>query len=149
MKYNSAGSKQWTRQIGNSSFDEGYGDLVILKNVEFSSMCEHHFLPFTGIASIAYIPNGRIVGASKLIRAMEIIARRPQVQERLAMQLADVILTSLNPQGVAVILEAEHMCMSCRGIKKPRNQMVTAVTRGSLSTANSNQQELLALLGKR
>ncbi len=137
-----------TEALG-TGFEEGHDELVMVKNVRFSSMCEHHFLPFTGTAAIAYIPNGRIVGVSKLVRALEILAKRPQVQERLAAQLADAIDSSLKAQGVAVVLEAEHMCMSCRGVEKPGHQMVTSVSRGLLLTQDSKRQELFALLGQR
>ncbi len=132
-----------------TGFEEGHGELVMVKDVRFSSMCEHHFLPFTGTAVIAYIPNGRIVGVSKLVRALEILAGRPQVQERLASQLADVIDSSLKARGVAVVLTAEHMCMSCRGVRKPGHEMVTSVSRGLLLTHESKRQELFALLGRR
>ena len=136
-------------EVLGTGFEEGNGEMVMLKDVKFSSMCEHHFLPFFGTAAIAYIPNGRIVGVSKLARALDILARRPQVQERLATQLADVIATSLKAQGVAVVLKAEHMCMSCRGVKKAGHQMVTSVSRGLLLTQESKRQELFTLLVQR
>ena len=101
-------------------FEEGSHDPVVMRDVSFYSVCEHHLLPFFGHAHLAYIPNGKIAGLSKLARALEVAARRPQVQERLTAQLADAIYTSLSPQVVAVKLEATHLCLAMRGVRKPR-----------------------------
>ena len=114
---------------------------VVEKNITFYSICEHHLLPFYGKAHIAYIPDGKVVGLSKLARTVEVFARRLQLQEQLTAQIADILMESLNPKGVCVILEAEHMCMTMRGIKKPGSQTVTVVKRGEFS----NNPELINL----
>ena len=126
--------------------EEKHQEMVILKNIPFYSMCEHHFLPFHGVAHVGYIPHGRIVGISKLARVVEILARRPQLQERLTSQIADAIMTALNPRGVAVVVEAEHLCMTMRGIKKPGSQVVTSANRGLFRQRLSTRSEFLALL---
>jgi GTP cyclohydrolase I len=119
---------------------------VALHNVPFYSVCEHHLLPFFGHAHLAYIPNGKIAGLSKLARALEIAARRPQVQERLTSQVADAIFTALNPKGVIVEVEAEHLCMAMRGVKKLGSRMVTTAVRGDFAGCNFDRDSLLALL---
>lgn len=111
-------------------FDEGHQEMIVLRDIPFYSMCEHHLLPFHGVAHIGYIPNGRVVGISKLARVVEILARRPQLQERLTSQIADTIVEGLRPQGVAVVVKAEHLCMTMRGIKKPGSLVVTSANRG-------------------
>ena len=127
-------------------FEEGHNEMVVLKEMPFFSICEHHFLPFYGSATIGYVPNGRVVGASKLARALDILARRPQIQERLTTELADAIFSTLQPDGVAVILSAEHMCMSLRGVRKPGSKVVTSATRGSFRTQEAASREFYALL---
>lgn len=127
-------------------FDEESADPVVLRDVSFYSMCEHHLLPFFGTARLAYIPNGRIAGISKLARALEVACRRPQVQERLTGEVADAIYSALSPQGVAVELEAEHLCMAMRGVQKPGSRVVTTAVRGSFSGGRWSQDSLLALL---
>lgn len=127
-------------------FDEGYDETVVLRDVPFHSICEHHFLPFFGSAHIAYIPTGRVAGASKLARALDILASRPQIQERLTSQLADTLYDALQPSGAAVIMSAEHLCMSIRGARKPGSKIVTTAARGSLKTQPALRQDLLALL---
>ena len=134
-------------QVLSTGYEEGHREIVILKDIPFFSICEHHFLPFFGSASIAYIPKGRVVGASKLARALDILSRRPQLQERLTTQLADTIFNAIQPNGVAVILSAEHMCMSLRGVKKLGSKIVTSASRGSISTGDAARRELYALLG--
>ena len=129
-----------------TSFDEGHHELVVLKDIPFQSICEHHFLPFYGTAHIGYIPKGRVVGASKLARALDILARRPQIQERLTDQLVDVIYKTIQPDGVSAVLSAEHMCMSIRGVKKPGSKIVTSASRGSLRTVAAAKQEFLAMI---
>ena len=129
-----------------TGFDEAYDETFILRDVPFHSICEHHFLPFFGNAHIAYIPTGRVVGASKLARALDILASRPQIQERLTSQLADTLYDTLRPSGAAVIISAEHMCMSIRGARKPGSKIVTTASRGNLRTQHEMRQDLLALL---
>jgi len=130
-------------------FEEGHQEMVIAKDVAFYSMCEHHFLPFYGTAHVGYIPNGRVVGASKLSRVVDVLSRRPQLQERLTSQIADTIVKVLEPRGVAVILEAEHLCMTMRGIKKPGSKIVTSAMRGLFRQRAATRAEFLTLIGKR
>ncbi len=130
-------------------FEEGHQEMVITKDIPFYSMCEHHLLPFHGMAHIGYIPNGRVVGASKLSRVVDVFARRPQLQERLTTQIADMIVDSLQPRGVAVILEAEHLCMTMRGIKKPGSKMVTSAMRGLFRQRAATRAEFLTLIGRK
>lgn len=111
-------------------FHTDNNEMVVERDIVFYSTCEHHLLPFYGKAHVAYIPNGEVVGISKLARTVEVFARRPQIQEQLTTQIADAINSHLNPKGVMVMLEAEHMCMTMRGIKKPGSKTVTVVTRG-------------------
>jgi len=128
---------------------EKHDEMVLLRNIPFYSVCEHHLLPFSGHAHIAYIPEGgRIVGISSLARALEVFAKRPQVQERLTTQLADQIMKKLKPKGCMVILDAEHLCMSMRGIKKPGSTVVTSAVRGIFRTKQSTREELLQLIKK-
>ena len=119
-------------EVLNTGFDEEHNGLVTLQDLPFSSMCEHHLLPFIGTATISYLPNGRILGASKLGRALDILSKRPQLQERITSQLAELIHSTLRPKGVSVTLSAEHMCMSIRGIKKPGTRLVTSIQKGVL-----------------
>lgn len=127
-------------------FDEGHHEMVILKDIPFYSMCEHHFLPFFGMAHVGYIPKGRIVGASKLARAVEILAKRPQLQERLTSQIAEAIVEALAPNGVGVVIEAEHMCMTLRGVKKPGSKIVTSAMRGLFRTNPATRAEFMSLV---
>lgn len=129
-------------------FEEGHQEMVILKDIPFFSMCEHHFLPFHGIAHVGYVPKGRVVGISKLARVVEILARRPQLQERLTSQIADTIDEALAPEGVAVVVEAEHLCMTMRGIRKPGSQVVTSANRGLLRGNAASRAEFLTLIGR-
>jgi len=129
---------------------EKHDEMVLLKEIPFYSVCEHHLLPFAGEAHIAYIPEGgRIVGISSLSRALEVFAKRPQVQERLTTQLADLIMEKLRPKGCMVILDAEHLCMSMRGIKKPGSRVVTSAVRGIFRTKQSTREETLELIKKK
>ena len=129
-------------------FEEGHREMVILRDVPFYSMCEHHLLPFYGVAHIGYIPNtdGRIVGASKLARVVEIIAKRPQLQERMTTQIADAIVDGIKPDGVAVVIEAEHLCMIMRGIKKPGSKIITSAVRGIFRRRAETRAEFFSLL---
>lgn len=129
------------------SFEEGHDEMVLLKNIPLYSVCEHHLLPFIGQAHVAYIPQeGRIVGLSKLARVVDTLARRPQVQERLTTQIAEAIKASLNPRGVLVVIEAEHMCMSLRGVKKPGVVTITSAVRGIFRQKEATRAEALSLI---
>ncbi len=127
---------------------ENHDEMVLLKDIPFYSVCEHHLLPFFGKAHIAYIPSGKIVGISELVKALELLAKRPQVQERLTSQLADLILQKLKPKGCMVIIDAEHLCMSMRGIKKPGSRTVTSAVRGIFRSKQSTREEMLELIKK-
>ena len=130
-------------------FEEDYHDPIVLRDITFYSICEHHLLPFFGMAHLAYVPNGKISGLSKLARALEVIARRPQVQERLTGQLADAILAALDPKGVVVEVEAQHLCLSMRGVKQPGSCIITTAVRGRFENCDLDRQGLLALLHRR
>lgn len=127
-------------------FDEQHKEMVILKDVPFTSMCEHHLLPFVGKAHVGYIPNGRIVGLSKLARVVEGFARRPQLQERLTSQIADAIVEAVDPRGVGVVIEAQHMCMIIRGVKKSGSTMVTSAMRGLFRSNPPTRSEFLQFI---
>jgi GTP cyclohydrolase I len=129
-----------------TGFDESHDEMVILKDIPFYSLCEHHFAPFQGAVHIGYLPNGRVVGVSKLARVVEIFARRPQLQERLTSQVADCIVDSLHADGVAVVIEAEHACMSFRGVKKPGSHVVTSAMRGQFRKSSISRAEFLSLV---
>ena len=130
-------------------FETDNHDPVVLDNVQFFSTCEHHLLPFFGTARIAYIPNGRIAGLSKLARALEVASRQLQVQERLTSVVADAIFDALNPDGVVVEVEAEHLCMTMRGVQKPGSRMVTLAVRGRFEACALGRDGLIALLRRR
>lgn len=127
-----------------TTFDESYNEIVVLKEIPFYSMCEHHILPFSGKAHVAYLPNGKIVGLSKLARLVDGFAQRLQVQERLTCQIADTLMATLNPRGVAVLLEASHSCMTMRGVKKPGSIMVTSAIRGLFVSDHAARDEVWA-----
>jgi GTP cyclohydrolase I len=127
-------------------FEAGHEEMVILRDIPFYSICEHHFMPFHGTAAIGYIPDGRVVGLSKLARLVEGYARRPQLQERLTSQIADAMMESMEPDGVAVVIEAEHLCMTQRGVKKPGSRMVTSATRGLFRKNDVTRAEFLSLV---
>ncbi len=129
-------------------FEVGHREMVILKDIPFHSMCEHHLLPFYGVVHVGYIPNkeGRVVGVSKLARVVEVFAKRPQLQERMTSQIADAILEALQPDGVAVVVQAEHLCMTMRGIKKPGSNVLTSATRGLFRTRAATRAEFLSLV---
>ena len=130
-------------------FDVDYDEMVIVKDVEFYSMCEHHLLPFFGKAHVAYVPNGKVIGLSKIPRLVDVFARRLQVQERLTRQIADAITEAINPQGVAVILEAEHLCMMMRGVEKQHSATVTSAMLGVFKTQLQTRNEFLSLVRTR
>ena len=133
-------------------FDVGHEEMVLVRDISFYSMCEHHLVPFFGKAHIGYIPaaDGRVCGLSKLARLVEVFAKRPQVQERLTGQIADTLVEQLHPQGVIVVLEAEHMCMSMRGVKKPGSRTVTSAVRGvfagSTPASRASRSEAMSLI---
>ncbi len=127
-------------------FNERYDEVVLLRDIQFSSLCEHHLLPFTGVAHVAYLPDGKVVGLSKLARLVEGFARRLQVQERLTTQIADAIMEELNPIGAACVIEAEHTCMTLRGAKKHGSTMVTSALRGIFKDNPSSRGEMLSLI---
>ena len=127
--------------------EDGHDEIVLVKDISFYSMCEHHFLPFYGKAHIAYLPSGgRIVGLSKLVRVIETVSRRPQLQERLTSNIADIITEELDPKGVVVVIEAEHLCMSIRGVGKPGAVTVTSAVRGLFRRNPSSRVEVFSLI---
>ncbi len=127
-------------------FQVAHDEMVILRNIPFYSMCEHHFLPFHGEVHIGYIPDGQVVGVSKLARVVDGFARRPQIQEQLTSQIAEAIMEVLQPDGVAVVIEAEHLCMTMRGVKKPGSRMVTSGMRGDFKQSAVTRAEFLSLV---
>jgi GTP cyclohydrolase I len=129
-------------------FEEGHREMVILRDIPFHSMCEHHLLPFYGLVHIGYLPNvsGRVVGASKLARVVEVFAKRLQIQERMTTQIADAIVDGLQPDGVGVIVQAEHLCMIMRGIKKPGSAIITSALRGVFRSRKESRAEFFSLL---
>ena len=141
-----SGLSQDPREVLSTGFAESHKEMVILKNIPFYSLCEHHFLPFHGVAHAGYVPEGRIAGASKIARAVDILARRPQLQERLTGQIADCIMDGLAPDGVAVVIEAEHLCMTMRGVQKPGTVLVTSAIRGGFRRRAVTRAEFLALV---
>lgn len=130
------------------SFDETYDEIVLIRDIEFTSMCEHHLLPFRGTVHAAYIPNGCVTGLSKLARVVEEVARRPQVQERMTQTIADLMETRLQSTAVGVIVQAEHCCMSIRGIRKPGSVTVTSAMRGSFRSDPASRAELMSLINQ-
>ena len=135
-------------KVLDTGFAEPHKEMVVLKDIPFYSMCEHHLLPFFGTAHIGYIPAGKVVGISKLARALGIIAARPQLQERLTTQLADAIMTALQPLGVGVVVEAQHLCMCMRGVKKPGSSVITSAMRGIFRKDHTTREEFLSLIKK-
>ena len=127
-------------------FHERYDEVVLLRDIEFHSLCEHHLLPFTGRAHVAYLPDGKVVGLSKLARLVEGFARRPQVQERMTTQIADAVMEELSPIGVACVVEGVHTCMTIRGARKPGSVMVTSALRGIFKENPSSRAEILSLM---
>jgi GTP cyclohydrolase I len=130
-------------QVG---FEVAHDELVILRDIPFYSMCEHHFLPFHGQAHVGYIADGRVVGISKIARVVEGFARRPQLQEQLTSQIAETLMEALQPDGAAVVVEAEHLCMTMRGVQKPGSRMVTSAMRGQFRRSSVSRSEFLALV---
>ena len=142
------GMKQDPRMELKVGFELGHREMVVLRDIPFYSMCEHHLLPFYGVAHIGYIPNeeGRIVGISKLARVVEVISRRPQLQEKMTTEIADAIMDAIKPAGVAVVIQAEHLCMIMRGIKKPGTNVVTSAIRGIFSRKAASRAEFFSII---
>ena len=135
-------------EVLNKTFDENHQELILVKDIPVFSSCEHHLLPFHGVAHVGYIPscNGRVTGLSKLARVVDLYARRPQVQERLTAQVADALVRKLDPAGVIVVIDAEHLCMGMRGIRKPGSRTTTSAVRGMLQRSQTSRAEALALI---
>jgi GTP cyclohydrolase I len=132
--------------INNALFEEDYSEMIVVRDIDFFSLCEHHILPFFGKAHVAYIPSGKVVGISKLARLVEVFARRLQVQERMTTQIAGTIESQLQPQGVAVVLEAEHLCMRMRGVEKPNSKVVTSAILGEFQRSQKTREEFMTLI---
>ena len=130
----------------NTAFTEVYDELVVLKDIAFNSVCEHHLMPFEGHAHIAYLPDGQVAGISKLARVVDAFAHRPQVQERLTSQIADLLMSKLKAKGVAVVIQATHTCMTCRGVKKAGSVMLTSAVRGLCQSDARTRAEVMILL---
>jgi len=146
-----AGLRMRPEQVLTTVFDADHEEMVLVRDIELYSTCEHHLVPFFGRAHVGYIPNekGQITGLSKLARLVDMYARRPQVQERMTSQIADAMMTTLEPRGVIVIIEAEHLCMSMRGVRKPGAKTVTSAVRGSFLNSESTRAEAMSLLTDR
>ncbi|MGN6244584.1 MAG: GTP cyclohydrolase I FolE [Motilibacteraceae bacterium] len=144
-----AGLWQEPEEVLTTTFDLGHDELVLVKDIEVFSQCEHHLVPFHGVAHVGYIPSedGKITGLSKLARLVEVFARRPQVQERLTSQVADALVRILQPRGVIVVIECEHLCMSMRGIRKPGARTVTSAVRGHLRNPATRAEAMSLILG--
>ncbi|GAB2956026.1 GTP cyclohydrolase I FolE [Streptomyces pseudoechinosporeus] len=145
-----AGLRQEPEDVLTTTFDLGHDEMVLVKDIEIVSLCEHHLLPFHGVAHVGYIPaeTGKITGLSKLARLVEVFARRPQVQERLTTQIADSLMRILEARGAIVVIEAEHMCMSVRGIRKPGAKTTTSAVRGQLRDATTRAEAMSLILAR-
>ncbi|MDR2106638.1 MAG: GTP cyclohydrolase I FolE [Coriobacteriales bacterium] len=143
-----SGIGQEPTELFEKSFGENHTEMVLVKDIPFYSICEHHLVPFFGMAHVGYIPGreGRICGISKLARLVDVFAKRPQVQERLTSQVADTLVEQLEPQGVIVVIEAEHLCMSMRGVKKPGARTTTSAVRGAFKSSQKTREEALSLI---
>lgn len=142
-----AGLEEDPKEYFKTVFGENHEELVLVKDIPFYSMCEHHLVPFYGHAHVAYIPKGgRVTGLSKLARAVEAVAKRPQLQERITSTIADSIIESLDPHGAMVVVEAEHMCMTMRGVKKPGSKTITSAVRGIFASDHRSRSEVMALI---
>jgi GTP cyclohydrolase IA len=128
------------------TFTQKYDEMVLIKDIHFESFCEHHLLPFTGKAHVAYIPNGTVIGLSKIPRVIDVLTKRPQMQERLTEELADLLMKELDAKGVAVVMEATHSCMTIRGVHKPDSSFVTSAMRGSFKERLATRSEVLSLI---
>ena len=146
-----SGLGQQPESVLTTVFDAGHDEMVLVRDIDFYATCEHHLIPFFGVAHVGYIPNekGQLTGLSKLARLVDLYARRPQVQERMTSQIADALMSVLEPSGVIVVLEAEHLCMAMRGVRKPGARTVTSAVRGSFRDSNSTRAEAMSLLVSR
>ncbi|MFD5031721.1 GTP cyclohydrolase I FolE [Streptomyces sp. NPDC058220] len=145
-----AGLWQNPEDVLTTTFDLGHDEMVMVKDIEVTSTCEHHLVPFVGVAHVGYIPSsdGKITGLSKLARLVDVYARRPQVQERLTTQVADSLMEILEPRGVIVVIECEHMCMSMRGVRKPGAKTITSAVRGQLRNATTRAEAMSLILAR-
>ena len=144
-----AGLRQRPQDVLTTVFDVGYDEMVVVRDIEVYGTCEHHLLPFIGVAHIGYIPNvkGQITGLSKLARLVDVYARRPQVQERMTCQIADALMDTLEPRGLVVVIEAEHLCMTMRGVRKPGARTVTSAVRGAFLDAVTRAEAMSLIYG--
>jgi GTP cyclohydrolase I len=146
MRFLTRGYDQTVEEVlGDAIFEEAHEDMILVRDIELYSLCEHHLLPFFGRAHVAYIPHGRILGLSKTARLVDMFARRLQVQERLTDQIADALMTALAPRGVGVVIEAQHFCMMMRGVEKQGSRTVTSAVRGTFRSDNRTRDEFLRL----
>jgi GTP cyclohydrolase I len=145
-----AGLRQSPREVLTTTFDLGHDEMVLVKDIEVFSCCEHHLVPFHGVAHVGYVPSpdGRITGLSKLARLVDLYAKRPQVQERLTTQVADALVEILEPRGVIVVFECEHLCMSMRGVRKPGSRTVTSAVRGQMREPATRAEAMSLILGR-
>ena len=142
------GLEQDAADVLSTTFNLGHDEMVLVRDIEVWSTCEHHLLPFTGVAHVAYIPShGRITGLSKLARLVDVYAKRPQVQERLTSEVADALVEHLQPQGVMVVVECEHLCMTMRGVRKPGSKTVTSAVRGVLNNPATRAEAMSLIIG--
>jgi GTP cyclohydrolase I len=141
-----AGLRQDPREHTQKFFREEYDEMVLVRDITYCSMCEHHLLPFIGRAHVAYIPKGKVIGLSKIARVVEVISRRPQVQERMTEEIANLLVAELDAKGVAVVVEASHSCMTIRGVKKPGSSMVTSAMKGLFRSNLSTRAEVMQLI---
>jgi GTP cyclohydrolase I len=143
-----SGLRQTAEEVLTTTFDIGHDEMVLVRDIELWSMCEHHLVPFTGVAHVGYIPaeSGKITGLSKLARLVDVYAKRPQVQERLTTQIADSLMEILEARGVIVVIEAEHLCMTMRGVRKAGARTITSAVRGSMLTSATTRAEAMALI---
>jgi GTP cyclohydrolase IA len=146
-----SGLRQEPESVLTTIFDAGHDEMVLVRDIDFYATCEHHLIPFFGVAHVGYIPNekGQLTGLSKLARLVDLYARRPQVQERMTSQVADALMHVLEPSGVIVVIEAEHLCMAMRGVRKPGARTVTSAVRGSFRDSDSTRAEAMSLLVSR
>ncbi len=150
LKFLTRGYKQDPHEVLNGAiFKEPYDEMVVVKDIEIFSLCEHHLLPFYGSAHVAYIPDGKIVGLSKIPRLVEVFARRLQVQERMTAQIAECLMEALNPRGVGVVIEAYHLCMAMRGVEKQHSLTITSSMLGSFRSTTRVREEFLSLINRR